>query len=219
MFSLTVQTYMMAVDVALGIILGFLFDVFRALRRVLDGGPTRRPWLDALLDAAFWAIALPLVVLAWGLGNWGQVRAFTLLGLALGLGLYAGLGSPVLLPALTATYRSVGGGVIRLGRGTRRAAGALARAVRRGMAGLRTLVGWLLMPVTRPLRWLLAPLLAPVHRALIAPVAARLRRFVLGPWRRGVPSRRRIAAAWRRWRAAMAAWLGPGKGEPPPPRS
>ncbi|PZN08493.1 MAG: spore cortex biosynthesis protein YabQ, partial [Bacillota bacterium] len=125
----------------------------------------------------------------------------------------------VLLPALTATDRSVGGGVSRRGRGTRRAAGALARAVRRGMAGLRTLVGWLLMPVTRPLRWLLAPLLAPVHRALIAPVAARLRRFVLDPWRRGVPSRRRIAAAWRRWRAAMAAWLGPGKGEPPPPRS
>ncbi|ADU50230.1 Spore cortex biosynthesis protein, YabQ [Thermaerobacter marianensis DSM 12885] len=219
MFSLTVQTYMLAVNVALGLTLGFVFDACRALRAVLAGGrPARRPWLDAVMDAVFWLAALPAVLLTWGWGNWGQVRLFTFLGLALGLGLYAALGSPVLFPALAATYRATGQGAVRFVRWNRRVARAAGRAAWRGARGLLRLVRWVLKPVTVPLGWLLAPLLAPVNRYVVDPVRARVQRFVVEPARRRVAAaRHRFAAGWDRLRSVLAAWLRPGEDEPPPP--
>ncbi|EKP94715.1 spore cortex biosynthesis protein YabQ [Thermaerobacter subterraneus] len=219
MFPLTVQLYMLAVNVALGLTLGFLFDACRALRAVLGGGrPPRRPWLDALLDGAFWALALPLVLLAWGWGNWGQVRTFTFLGLALGLGVYAGLGSPFLYPALAATYRATSQGTLRFIRWNRRAAGALGRGCRWVVRSLALLVRWLLKPVTIPLGWLLAPVSIPVQRHFIDPCRAALRRHLLDPWRRyRAAAGRRLSGQWNRLRAVLAALIGPHQGAPPPP--
>ncbi|GAB6877696.1 spore cortex biosynthesis protein YabQ [Thermaerobacter litoralis] len=219
MFSLTVQMYMLAVDVALGLTLGLLFDACRALRLVLGGGrPARRPWLDALLDAAFWAAALPLVILAWGWGNWGQVRTFTFLGLALGIAIYAGLGSPFLYPAFAATYRAVGQGTVRFVRWNRRAARWARRAAGWLLRGPFRLAMGILKPVTIPLGWLLAPVWVPVQRHLVAPARQAVERRLLAPLRQRMAAWRSSARVrWNRLRTALASWLRPGEGGASPP--
>ena len=200
MFPLSVQFYMFMVNVALGLTLAFVFDACRAVRSVLAGRrPGRRQWLVDLSDLLFWALAVPAVVVAWGWGNWGQVRAFTFLGLAAGVAVYAGLGAPTLYPAMVGTLRATGRGVVRSARWSRRAVRRTASGCLHAGRGVLRGTGWILRPLVWPLRWLARPLESPT-RPLRDCLARRRQR-----WR----------VRWEEWRQRLAALWRPAGPAPP----
>ena len=92
--SLLAQGVAFAVAALTGVALGLMLDGYRALRRALR--PARL--LGHFLDVALVAGAVP--VLAGGMlaANWGELRVYPVLALALGGALYLALASPVLLP-------------------------------------------------------------------------------------------------------------------------
>ncbi|HEY8414325.1 MAG TPA: spore cortex biosynthesis protein YabQ [Thermaerobacter sp.] len=178
MFSPGMQFFMFTVMVALGLTLAFLFDAFRAVRAVVAGrGRTSGRWLADVADLLFWLAAVPGIVFALALGSWGQLRAFTILGLGAGVLLYTALGSPTLLPAMVAGLTAFTGGTVRTVRFAGRAGRDLARRGRRaGGAVGRPIVG-LAGLLVRPAAWLLAPLWRP------------------------------LAAPWRRWQERARGWV------------
>lgn len=96
-----VQGVAFVVAALTGVVCGLMLDAYRGLRRV--AAPPA--WLGHALDALFVAAVLPVVAAGMLGANWGELRVYPLAGLALGLALYLALGSPVLLPAGTATLR------------------------------------------------------------------------------------------------------------------
>ncbi|MDR7866779.1 MAG: spore cortex biosynthesis protein YabQ [Sporomusaceae bacterium] len=68
------------ITVATGMLLGVTFDFYRVLRTVF-----RPPWLlTSLADLGYWLLATGVVFLALLFGNWGELRLYTFIGLALG---------------------------------------------------------------------------------------------------------------------------------------
>ncbi|MDT8902787.1 spore cortex biosynthesis protein YabQ [Anaeroselena agilis] len=68
------------ITVATGLLLGVAFDFYRVLRAFF-----RPRWLfTSFADLAYWLLATGLVFLALLLGNWGELRLYTFIGLALG---------------------------------------------------------------------------------------------------------------------------------------
>lgn len=76
-----------------GIIVGLVYDIYRAVRKILRGGK----WVIVLCDTMF-IITLGLIVtFVMYTANQGELRLFTIVGFALGFALYmAGL-SPFVL--------------------------------------------------------------------------------------------------------------------------
>jgi spore cortex biosynthesis protein YabQ len=103
---LLVQGVAFAVAGLTGVALGLGVDAYRGVLRALT--PPR--WLRHVLDVLCVALALPPVAAGLLAANWGELRVYPLLGLALGATLYLALGSPVLLPAWTWCLR----GLLRL---------------------------------------------------------------------------------------------------------
>lgn len=163
MFSPSLQFFMFMVMVALGLTLAFLFDVFRAVRAVA-AGKTRLAghWFTDLLDLLFWLIAVPAILLTLGLGSWGQLRTFTVLGLGTGILLYAALGSPTLLPAMISGLTALTRATLRAARFARRATLWLARRVRRAASATGRATGRIARLLLWPLAWLLGPLWRPL---------------------------------------------------------
>jgi spore cortex biosynthesis protein YabQ len=99
-----------AITVATGALLGLVFDFYRVLRALY-----RPPQMvTALADLAYWLLATGLVFLALLFGNWGELRLYAFIGLALGaLGYYRLLSRQAvrllvgLLRALAAAARTV----------------------------------------------------------------------------------------------------------------
>jgi len=81
MTTLSQQLLVFGLTVALGILIGVLFDFYRMLNRVI------RPssWLTQVGDLLFWLLLSGMVFWLLLIGNWGEVRAYVFLGLALGL--------------------------------------------------------------------------------------------------------------------------------------
>lgn len=73
------------ITVVTGMLLGLAFDFYRVLRALF-----RPHWLlTSLADLAYWLFATGVVFLALLLGNWGELRLYAFIGLALGaLGYY-----------------------------------------------------------------------------------------------------------------------------------
>ncbi len=68
------------ITVATGMFLGLVFDFYRVLRAFY-----RPRWLlTALADLAYWLFATGAVFLALLYGNWGELRLYAFIGLALG---------------------------------------------------------------------------------------------------------------------------------------
>jgi len=82
--SMSAQAAVFLWLVAAGAAAGLLFDGFRALRRVFSH-PDALTWLE---DMLYWAAVFGLVFYLLITRNGGEMRAFVLLGLALGMILY-----------------------------------------------------------------------------------------------------------------------------------
>jgi spore cortex biosynthesis protein YabQ len=68
------------ITVATGAFLGLLFDFYRVLRALY-----RPRWLlTSLADLLYWLAATGLVFVALLFGNWGELRLYVFIGLALG---------------------------------------------------------------------------------------------------------------------------------------
>lgn len=98
---------------ACGAGLGFVFDFWRACRAVLRPG-----WIvTSAGDLIFWLVAVLLAAGTLILANYGQVRLYVFLSLAIGFLLYQFLLSPLLRRPLRWLIRAVFRGLERLGQG------------------------------------------------------------------------------------------------------
>jgi spore cortex biosynthesis protein YabQ len=129
------QFYSFFVVVLAGVLLGFCFDLLRAVR----GFCSPSGCLAATGDLAYWALATAILALALFLGAWGEPRLFMAVGILLGLAGYYYLASRTTL--------------------------RLARFVLRTLAwALRLVRDLVLHAVIRPLRLLAALLLTLLRR-------------------------------------------------------
>ena len=106
------QVYGFAATIAAGLSLGLFFDLYRLWRRAT------RPQkvVTAISDMLFWVIATPLTYFYLLVGNWAELRFYVFLGLLLGLLLYFGAFSVVVLNLLSTLYYFVAaaiGGIIQ----------------------------------------------------------------------------------------------------------
>ncbi|MBE3589728.1 MAG: spore cortex biosynthesis protein YabQ [Firmicutes bacterium] len=211
MVPVDIQLYAFLVTVLTGIGLGLAFDLSRAVRRVFRlKGPAAQ-----LADAGLWLAGAVLAATGLFLANWGEVRYYVFIGLALGAALYFTLASAtvtwaterfleVLRTAARWTRRRARQAADlgrRTWRGLRRLARAAGRAARVAAAAGRRVARILLWP----LRALLWPARLPLRpaRAWLRP-AHPLRRAA----RRLLWPARALAAALRR---------AAGRGRRPPP--
>jgi spore cortex biosynthesis protein YabQ len=87
-----------------GLALGVLFDVYRVVRSFFKQGS-----LSAMLmDLFFWLLATPATFVMLLIGNWGELRLYVFIGIALGLFAYFQLASPLVLWALVTWVRWIG---------------------------------------------------------------------------------------------------------------
>lgn len=80
MVPLLDQFYYFALTILIGLVGGFCYDLYKVTRGTLR----LRKVGTALGDALFWVILTGVVFALLLLGNWGEVRLYVLLGLALG---------------------------------------------------------------------------------------------------------------------------------------
>jgi len=78
------QLIFLLVALTLGIITGLLFDLYRRMRNLVSPGP----FLTALGDLCFWSIITAITFSSLLKVNFGQVRGYVFLGLAVGLTFY-----------------------------------------------------------------------------------------------------------------------------------
>jgi len=76
-----------------GIILGFVFDIFRIKRRIVKTGII----LISIEDLLYWIFAALLLFLTLYLSNDGQIRGFSIIGSILGASFYLSAISPIVL--------------------------------------------------------------------------------------------------------------------------
>jgi len=98
---LDLQLYMFCVLVLAGIGLGLVFDLYRVFR-----GLTRpKGYVVGLEDLLFWLVVLVFLFGALIVGNWGELRLYVFVALALGLVLYWHLASAAVIAGMMHTYR------------------------------------------------------------------------------------------------------------------
>lgn len=84
-----------------GLIIGFLFDGYRVLRGIFH--PTS--FITGVGDLVFWVLSTLVVFISLLLTNWGEVRLYVFIGLAIGLSLYIKLLSRFVTCGLIKTWR------------------------------------------------------------------------------------------------------------------
>lgn len=104
MMSLAGQTYAFLMTILAGSIVGLLFDVYRVLRSAFRP----KQIATALADLLFWIVVTPTVFALLLAGNWGELRAYVLIGLGLGLLLYFQTLSAVVIWCLAGALRGIG---------------------------------------------------------------------------------------------------------------
>lgn len=72
------------ITVAIGLLAGFLFDIYRAVRDLLK----LKKVGTCLGDIFFWIVLTGVVFILLLLGNWGEIRFYVLLGIATGAAVY-----------------------------------------------------------------------------------------------------------------------------------
>lgn len=84
MQSLASQFYAFLVTISIGCILGMLFDIYRVFLHAVRP----RKFIYHLGDLLFWVIASFVGFTLLLIGNWGEIRLYVVIGIALGLGIY-----------------------------------------------------------------------------------------------------------------------------------
>lgn len=149
MLPMASQVLVLVFMVVAGFAVGFMYDVYRVIRSLVR--PNRR--VSVLMDLAFWLFVTPVIFVALLAGNWGQLRLYVFLGMALGLFCYFQLLSEAVLWILICGFRSLTHKVtaavcalMRLASGPVRAFHSLRRGVgyfgRPPMAGRRWVFRW-----------------------------------------------------------------------------
>ncbi|SHH00747.1 spore cortex biosynthesis protein YabQ [Desulforamulus hydrothermalis] len=103
MVPLMEQFYYFALTIAIGMVAGFCYDLYRVTRGTLK----LRRFGTALGDLLFWLVLTGVVFVLLLLGNWGEVRLYVLLGLALGASVYLNLFSRRTVSVIRWTFRQI----------------------------------------------------------------------------------------------------------------
>lgn len=102
--SIQIESFL--ITVLCGIIIGLLFDGYRILRGILNP----RTFVTDIGDLIFWALSTLVVYTTLLFTNWGEVRLYVFIGLAIGLTVHIKLFSRPVTSALVATLRYCGMG-------------------------------------------------------------------------------------------------------------
>ncbi len=97
------QVTAFVVTVLLGLFIGVAYDFFRVLRQLLR--PSRRSLF--FWDLFFWLCITPVVFAALLASNWGEVRAYVLIGLGLGGIIYTFFLTKTVYRLIDSTFRLV----------------------------------------------------------------------------------------------------------------
>ena len=97
MFSTSNQAYVFLCTVYAGFLIGLIYDFCRIIRSIAKPGV----WLTGMMDLLFWILIGVLSFLVIFRVNDGEVRIYTIVGFAVGWGLYVLTLSPYIRKALT----------------------------------------------------------------------------------------------------------------------
>ncbi|WP_273483809.1 spore cortex biosynthesis protein YabQ [Desulforamulus ruminis] len=97
------QFYYFALTILIGMVAGFCYDLYKVTRGTLK----LRRFGTALGDIFFWLILTGVVFILLLLGNWGEVRLYVFLGLALGVILYLNFFSRSTTSLLNLFFRAI----------------------------------------------------------------------------------------------------------------
>ena len=100
MLSTANQAYVFLSTVYAGFFIGFIYDCYRMVRRIMKPGK----WITGILDLLFWLIMGVLSFLVIFYVNNGEVRIYTIAGFAIGWALYALTLSPIIMKVLQFMY-------------------------------------------------------------------------------------------------------------------
>lgn len=103
MFSTANQAYIFLSTVYAGFAIGFIYDLYRVVRRITKPGRI----ITALMDLLFWLVIGVLSFLVIFYVNDGDVRVYTIAGFAIGWALYALALSPVVMKVLIFVYTAI----------------------------------------------------------------------------------------------------------------
>ncbi|SHF39020.1 spore cortex biosynthesis protein YabQ [Desulforamulus putei] len=103
MVPLMDQFYYFALTIIIGMVAGFCYDLYRVTRGTLR----LRRIGTALGDLLFWFVLTGVVFVLLLLGNWGEVRLYVLLGLALGAVIYLSVFSRRTTSMIRWTFRAL----------------------------------------------------------------------------------------------------------------
>lgn len=103
LMSTTNQAYVFLATVYTGMLVGFIYDLNRVIRRIFKP----RPWLVGIMDLFFWLVVAALVFMALLYANDGEVRFYNFIGLAMGWSLYLLTISPWVIKALIYVYTAI----------------------------------------------------------------------------------------------------------------
>lgn len=97
------QFYYFALTIVIGMVAGFCYDLYKVTRGTLK----LRRIGTALGDVLFWLVLTGVVFALLLLGNWGEVRVYVMLGLALGAVIYLNIFSRRTTSILQWTFRTL----------------------------------------------------------------------------------------------------------------
>jgi len=78
------QIVLLMASLIIGLVTGFLFDIYRRIRNLISPGP----YLTALGDLCFWLLIAAITFATLLTLSSGQVRGYVFLGIAAGLAFY-----------------------------------------------------------------------------------------------------------------------------------
>ena len=132
--SMSDQAWLFLTTVAAGFVMGFVYDIFRIIRRTIP----HRQWIVQIEDIIYWTSCSLLMFIFLLHENYGEIRFFSIVGAALGMILYFISLSPLFLKVSVTLIMFLQKVVM-----------AVARI-------LLTPVRWLIKLLTPPLKWMLA---------------------------------------------------------------
>ena len=99
----TNQAYIFLATVYVGLLLGIIYDIYRAFRMITKPGRV----LLAIFDLLFWILAALFSFIMLFKVNGGEIRFYAFIGLALGWGIYTLVVGSILVKFLVKVYEIV----------------------------------------------------------------------------------------------------------------
>ena len=99
------QAYIFLTTVYGGMLLGIVYDLYRAFRMIIKPGR----WFVAILDLSFWVLAVFISFSMLFKINGGEIRFYTFIGLGMGWALYSLIIGGMLVKLLVKIYEIVTG--------------------------------------------------------------------------------------------------------------